>query len=254
MRSPVKPAARLIGAVMIMSATPMHAQGSDWNQRITLYGWGSSLDGDIGVAPLPDISVSRGFSDTLSSLDFAAMAVYEARKDRWGLLIDVQAVNLSERGRIPGLGTPGHISTELQGALLAGTYRLSDSDRGYLDLIAGLRYWSIDTNASLELPPGTPFPFPTRARDSRSTTVFQVGVKGTWAFDGPMFLTGWAMGGAGGSTDLSSDAMVALGYTISPRMALMIGFRRVDLKHSARRLDLDMSLQGPGLALDVRFD
>jgi len=34
----------------------------------------------------------------------------------------------------------------------------------------------------------------------------------------------------------------------------MIGFRRVDLKHPARRLDLDMSMQGPGLALDVRFD
>src|SRR6056297_2072191 len=180
MRLPVKPAALLIGAVMIMSATPMHAQGSDWNQRITLYGWGSSLDGDIGVAPLPDISVSRGFSNTLSSLDFAAMAVYEARKDRWGLLIDVQAVNLSERGRIPGLGTPGRISTELQGALLAGTYRLSDSDRGYLDLITGLRYWSIDTEANLELCARARVACARWTRDRGAGRQFQVGDKGTW--------------------------------------------------------------------------
>jgi len=227
---------------------------SSWSKhRITLYGWGSALDGDIRLAPLPRLSVSRSFSETLSSLDFGAMAVYETRAEDWGLLIDLQAVKLSDGGHVPVLGAPGRIETELLGVLAAATYRIHETQSTYLDLLAGLRHWSIDTEARILVPPGMPPPFPTDARDSRSVTVPQLGIKGTWSAHSPWFVTGWAMVGAGGNTDLASDAMVALGYGFSELASLMLGYRRVDLDYSGDRVDLDLSFQGPGVALDFRF-
>ncbi|MEE4330589.1 MAG: hypothetical protein V2J10_06960 [Wenzhouxiangella sp.] len=51
------------------------------------------MEGEAGIASLPTLTVERSFSDTLSSLDFGAMAAYETRGERWGLLLDLQVVS-----------------------------------------------------------------------------------------------------------------------------------------------------------------
>jgi len=240
----------LAGSADICLAEP---QGGWSKNRITLYGWGSRLEGDVSLAPLPPVSVSRSFSDTLSSLDFGAMAAYETRGDRWGLLLDLQTVSLSDRASVPVLGATGRIQTDLDGALVAASYRLHESNQTYLDLIAGLRYWSIDTDTRIQLPPGAELPFPTSARDSRSITTAQLGLKGSWSFENAWFLTGWVMAGAGGNTSLSSDMMVAAGYAFTTRTSLLLGYRRIDIDYDSNRLDMDLRFQGPGIALDYRF-
>jgi len=254
----MQPAIRIVPFLsLLLTVLPGIVAAQDaasWSKhRVTLYGWGANLDGSLRIAPLPELSVRRSFSDTLSALDFGAMAVFETRGDRWGLLFDLQAAKLSDSGRAPLVGAPGRIETELVGALAAASYRVHANARSYLDVLVGLRHWSIDSEARIRVPPGTPLPFPTSATDSRSITAPQLGIKGYRSFGSSWFVTGWLMAGAVDNTDLAADAMLALGYTLSERTSLMLGYRRVDLEYDGNRFDLDLSFQGPGLALDFRF-
>ncbi|MFU8813807.1 MAG: hypothetical protein ACNA7W_00570 [Pseudomonadales bacterium] len=241
----------LAGMAASLASLSLQASDSEWRYRTAVYAWATSLDGDIGVAPLPALAVDQSFADAWSSLDFAAMAVLEARRDRWGIFMDLQYVDLSEAGRVPQLGLDGRASVEARTALLAGSYRVAEGEQGHLDLVAGIRHWSLDVGLRLNVPPGVPLP--SRRDVSRSMTVPQLGAKGIWALDGALFLTGWVLAGAAGNTDLNSDLMIALGYELSPRAAVLLGYRRVDLNYRGGRLDLDVGQHGPGLALDLRF-
>jgi hypothetical protein len=241
----------LAGLAASLASWSLQASDSEWRYRAALYAWAISLDGDVGVAPLPALSVDRSFADAWSSLDFAAMAVLEARRDRWGIFMDLQYVDLSESGRVPQLGLDGRASVEARTALLAGSYRVAGGEQGHLDLVAGVRHWSLDVGLRVEVPPGVPVP--SRRDVSRSLTVPQVGVKGTWSVDGPLFVTGWMLAGAAGDTDLNSDLMIALGYELGPRASVLLGYRRVDLDYRGGRLDLDVGQHGPGVAVDFRF-
>ena len=57
-----------------------------WNVAGAVYLFAPSLEGTVGVGGLPTVDVDASFSDLLDYLDFAFMAVAEARRDRIGIL------------------------------------------------------------------------------------------------------------------------------------------------------------------------
>lgn len=239
---------------MIMLSGPLAAQSQDWQLRTTLYAWGAGLDGNARVAPLPPVTVEQDFGDVLSSLDFAAMGIFEARRGRWGVWADLQHVRLSESGRVPALALPARVRVRTEGMLLAATYRLLEQDAGYLDVLAGARLWSLDTRLQIDLPaPSLPPGLPSRVERTGTIAAPQFGIKGSYSFSERFFVTGWAMAGAAGDTDLSSDLMLGLGYQFNPLTGLVLGYRRVDIDYAGNRLQFDASFEGPGIGLDLRF-
>jgi hypothetical protein len=104
------------------------------------------------VPDLPPADVDADFDELLENLNGAFMLIGEARKGRFGLFIDLMYVNVEAEDSSP----TGHffssitVESESTIASLGGFYRLYEAQGQFVDLMAGLRYWSIDTELSLE--------------------------------------------------------------------------------------------------------
>jgi hypothetical protein len=80
-----------------------NAQGT-WEFRVAPYMWAAGQSGSARIGTrIPAQNVDASFSDVFSSLDFGAMAAFEARKDRWRILVDAFYIQLSKNSQ-PLLG------------------------------------------------------------------------------------------------------------------------------------------------------
>ncbi len=131
---------------------PVVQPSSEWQFLMTLPGWGAGLSGDIGVGGFKPVSVDVGLDQIVDHLDMAAALTLEARRDRWGFMLDGMYLKLSGDG-----GTPGRlldsVSLDVEEVLAEATvtYRLWEGNRGYLDLLAGARLISMDTTLHFDL-------------------------------------------------------------------------------------------------------
>jgi hypothetical protein len=64
------------------------APRSGWSFDFTPYLWGAAMEGSVGAGALPTINIDMSFSDILDHLDAGLMGAFEARKGRWGILLD----------------------------------------------------------------------------------------------------------------------------------------------------------------------
>jgi len=65
------------------------------------------MNGSVGAGQLPPINVGMSFSDILENLDAGLMGAFEARKGRWGVLLDAIYMKLegSAHGHAHGRGS-----------------------------------------------------------------------------------------------------------------------------------------------------
>jgi hypothetical protein len=77
------------------------AAAQSWTFTATPYVWFAGLKGDLGtISGLPPAEVDASFSDIIENTDVALMLAAEARRDRWGLLLDlVYSIYLRTRTR-----------------------------------------------------------------------------------------------------------------------------------------------------------
>lgn len=138
------------------------AQASDdgvWKYEFTPYVWAAGLDGTIRIKDKPSagLAVDQSFSDVLKKLDFGLMGAFEARHDRWALLLDGVYFRVSDKGGLSGpLGftsLEGKATVTQQLYALAGAYRVHEGPQ-VVDVIGGLRYNSVkwDVNVTATVP------------------------------------------------------------------------------------------------------
>jgi hypothetical protein len=159
---------------------------------------------------LPAISVDATFADILDNFDFGFMGAAEARYGRFGILTDVMYVKLSADAPTPfGILADGvDVTSETFSMLVAGSYRLLESDQGHLDVLGGGRLWYVNTEVDLVNPI---VPAPTfEGGDTWVDPI--IGVQGRANLTPEVFLTGWAMiGGFGAASELTWDLMGGAG-------------------------------------------
>ncbi len=223
-----------------------------WTFSLTPYFWAVGIDGDVGIGRLPDVDVDASFSDVWDTLDFALMGMFEARRDRYGLLFDGFYAKLSADADTPGPAF-GDVDVEVthQFYSLAGTYRVING-RAPIDLLAGIRY--VHAKTEVDLGAGL-----LAARSGSRSKDWVDGFAGLrlraplterWAliFHGDV--------GAGGA-DFTWQAIAGVGYRISDVLEAQLGYRyfRVDYDDGggAGRFLYDIALSGPYLSLDIRF-
>jgi len=254
------------GLVLALTlATSAHAQDArladdGWQFRVTPYVWGAGMDGKVAQFGLPTARISQSFGDVLGGLKFGGMMAVEARKDRFGLLADVLYVKLGESGKavapvppapVPGLKVRARANVNLTTALIAGQYRAVEAPRGYLDLLAGVRYWSVDTRIKVSSPS---LGLSLSGRDSERWNDPMIGAKSLYRLDDRFYGLGWAMiGGFGTNVSSSSDIMLGLGYSLNERTALLFSYRHLAVNYSKSGFVYDTRMHGPGLGLDYRF-
>ena len=83
--------------VIVPGANPVeYKTPSGWTFTIAPYGWLAGLEGDVGARGRTT-HVDESIGDILDNLDIAAMAVAEARYERFGLFTDLVTLGYRDR-------------------------------------------------------------------------------------------------------------------------------------------------------------
>jgi len=232
---------------------PMDPEEFDrrWSFGFGLYGWATRLDATVAAFGAPPANVNATFSDILEDLDFAAMAVGEARYDRFGVFADLVYASITAEGSLVDGLLDARLEDDLVIGTLMGQYRAAEQGRTSLDLMAGARIWHV----GLDLDLSTPLSPATLSVDEDQTWVDpMVGAKGRLQGDSPFYLTGWAMiGGFGVSSEVAWDALGAVGYEVTDWISLIAGYRALGVDFQDDDFMFDASLHGPVVSGVLRF-
>ena len=229
---------------------PQAVDADEWQFQFSPYFWLAGLHG-TGGAGNRTTDVDESFSDVFDVLNFAFMATFEARKGRFISLTDLEYVSVSDEEATPGplfstvdAGFKTFIFDQEVG------YRLFDNpDKGAsLDVLGGVRVWHVSTDFEF----GAGILPATRLEASRNWVDGVGGLRGKMALSQKMFLTGKFDLGGGGS-DFTWQIFAGAGYNINPKIALLFGYRVLDVDYNKNNFVYDMNQRGPILGVGFRF-
>ncbi|MDM0105702.1 hypothetical protein QTH97_12205 [Variovorax sp. J22R24] len=244
--------ARFCGLACTIVALPAWAQSSDlgpaWDFEVTPYFWATAVRADVDTRFIGTQRLHVPFSDLASALDFGAMGAIEARKGRWGGLMDVQYVKLGT-SKTPFFAplTNLDIDYEQQIWTMVGFYRVMEGP-ALVDVVGGARYLYTKTEASL-----TSIFAPIGPHHERSQGWWDgvVGARVLYPIDGKWSLLAYADVGAGGS-DLSWQALAGASYRFSEKTTVKFGYRYFSFDRDDAPVT-KASLGGPYVGVGFKF-
>lgn len=222
-----------------------------WRFRFAPYVWASGVSGEFAQFGLPAVEVNNRFSEVIENIDVGAMVAFEAWRGQGGVFADLMHVRMSGSGSIRGLlpvEVPVGASASSTTGMLAAQYRWLENEAGYLDVLGGLRHWSLKT----ELNAGAPVN--KKVSESVHWNDPMVGVKGLRWISENTYLTGWAMvGGFVGGSEQVVDLMVGVGHKLSDSTALIFAYRHFIVDFQEGSFLYDSTQSGFGFGFDFRF-
>lgn len=226
------------------------AAGSGWTFSVTPYFWAAGLSGETSQFGLPVVDMNASFSDIIDNLDFAAMLMAEARNGRYSLFGDLIYTQLSSGRATPRgiLATSVNVEASTFAGLLGAGYSVLEGPSGNLDVVAGMRVWSVNTDISFS---GAFLDGVTRS-DGATWVDGLVGIRGKYAFTPKFYATGWGLVGAGGA-DIDWDVAGVIGYNINERFSATLGYRALGVNYSSDGFLFDAVEQGPIAGLTINF-
>jgi hypothetical protein len=241
--------------------TCAHAESSSseqWNFQLAPYAWLAGQKGSVATLPgLPPADIDVGFyDDVLGNINGAIMLLGEARKGRFGVVMDVVYNDIETEDPTPLGVFYSALNSRTKSWMVsgAGFYRLVESQNRFLDVIGGVRYWSVDSELTLE---GPQFPsLPERSISNKEGWVDPiVGLKGFVPIGESKFFVSGALviGGFGVGSDFMWDAMINFGYQWTKGFSTTIGYRYLDVDYEDDGFLYDVAQQGITLGLSWRF-
>ncbi|MBD9652857.1 hypothetical protein IB267_31290 [Ensifer sp. ENS09] len=221
-----------------------------WTFSFAPYFWAAGLKGDVASFGLPEAHIDASFGDIFDHLEFAAMAMGEARYGPYSVFGDVIYTKISGQGATPRgvVASDVSVSAETFAGLLGVGYTIFEDSAARFDVAGGARIWSAKNEVS----------FSGGILDGRSATddatwVDAVaGLRGTYSITPEIYLTGWGLVGAGGA-DVDWDVAAAIGYRFNETISALAGYRALGVDYSKDGFVFDAVQQGPILTLEVRF-
>jgi hypothetical protein len=120
-----------------------------WQFTMVAPGWLAGIEGTIGVRGVEGY-VDDSFSDIIDNLGILGAASVEGRNGKFGFILEGIYTKTVVGGPTPGplLST---VSIEMEQLLAEGTltYRILDTDRAWIELLAGARYTYLGTDLSM---------------------------------------------------------------------------------------------------------
>lgn len=229
--------------------TPVVEDG--WTFSVTPYFWAAGLSGETAQFGLPTIDIDADFADILNNLDFAAMAIMDARNGRYSVFGDLIYTKLSADSATPRgiLATSVDVEASTFAGLLGAGYSVLEGPSGHLDIVGGVRVWSVDTDISFSgaFLNGLTF------SDGATWVDGLVGVRGNYSFTPKLYFVGWGLVGAGGA-DVDWDVAGGLGYHFNDRYSATLGYRALGVDYSnSDGFIFDVVQQGPIMGLTIKF-
>jgi hypothetical protein len=224
----------------------------EWEFTIAPYFWAAGLNGDIALFGLPEVEVDQSFSDIIKTFDIGAMAVTEVRRGRFGVFTDLMYAKTSDASATPFgiLATSAELESQTLTFTGLGEYRLLETPRGSLDLMAGGRLWWVDNELSFSggVLDGV--------SDSDGDTWVDpmIGAKAEFHLTERLFVNGWAMaGGFGVSSDFAWDLLGGIGYSFNNTFSTAIGYRALGVDYSDDGFVFDIVQHGPIAGVIIKF-
>ena len=241
----------LLSTGLLLAAGPLAAQDTGWEFTITPYAWlpglSTSVDTRFGT-----VDSDTSGSDALSDLDFAFMGSAEARKGRWGAIVDVIYSDLSQTEDTPfgRLFSSAKVDTKVMALSGYAAFRAYETDRFKLDLLGGFRYY--DAKVDVSFAPGR---LPGESRElSESWTDPVFGARGSFAFtDKWVGTAAFDFGGFDGSNDSTWQALATVAYRFNDNWSVLGGWRYLDIQKEIDGRDLQVQLNGPAIGVSYRF-
>ncbi len=236
---------------------PAHANCADnenWEFQLAPYGWLAGQSGQVGTLPgLPPADIDVDFyDDVFGNINGAVMLVGEARKGDFGIFADVLYMDIEMGDPTPGpLFTTLSTQTKSWIISVAGFYKVYEEEGRFMDLLGGIRYWSVDSELSTSA--GL---LPARSISNKEDWIDPfIGLKGKTPFgELKFFMSGaFTVGGFGVGSDLMWDASINLGYQWTEGFSTTIGYRYLDVDYDEDGYVYDIAQDGPTVGLSWRF-
>jgi hypothetical protein len=221
-----------------------------WHFVFSPYFWMAGLHGTIG-GPNRTIAVDERFTEIFHSLKFAFMGVFEAHKGKWAMQTDVEFVSIGDDKATPG---PLFSSADATIKTFVFTpevgYKIyNDPDKGnFVQVLGGTRIWHISSDVTFNagiLPA-------TQVNASRSWVDGVVGLRGKAALSEKVFFMGRFDVGGGGSK-FTYQLFGGLGYNINQKIAIVGGYRALDVNYDKNNFLYDTSQRGPIMGIGFKF-
>ncbi len=223
---------------------------SGWEFTVAPYFWAAGISGNIRQFGLPEVDIDADFGDVLDNLDFAFMATAEARYDRFSIVGDVVYVKLGADAHTPNgiLAGSVDVTSETFAGLLGVGYAVLEDQNGHLDVVGGMKIWSVDTDVSFNggLLAGV------EREDSATWVDAVVGLRGNYFFTPEIYVTGWGLVGGGGA-DVDWDVGLGLGYKFNDTISAIAGYRALGVNYENDGFVFDVVQQGPILGVSFHF-
>jgi hypothetical protein len=220
-----------------------------WRVGTSIYGWTTRLDGDMTIHGTK-VPVHVPFTKLFENLKFTFMGNVEVGKDKWSFMSDLFYARLepSTSNKI------ADFDSRIQQFIgdFAVFYHIIDTPAARLDAYAGARVNWMKTEVDVT----GKGPFGKSYSDSGEQTWVDpiIGVRCQRDLTDKFFVRALAdIGGFGVSSDLTWQAMVALGYRVSEHSSLGLGYRAIGVDYTHNNLTYDVTSHGLLLGFEYRF-
>lgn len=243
--------AGLLTVLLLVSSNASADEPARWQFRASPYLWGAGLKGSVAtLPPAQPVDVDVSFGDVLDKLDVGLMGAVEGRRNRWGFLTEILYLSLSADADTPGpLFSNLDYQMDMWLVTAAVTYALSDSDRHFLDIVAGVTYWDVDNRLAFEQ--GVASRRKISEQESWADPI--AGLRGRIRLDANWSLAGHVFSAVAGDSDSAWELYAGVGYELGERWSLVAGYRHKEVDYAKAGFVYDVEMSGPLLGAAYRF-
>lgn len=255
----------LLGTAQAQEAlTPIPKISNEWQFEVTPYLWAPSISSTLNYKGQYINTADLNANNIISNLKSGAMIAGEARYGNWGIMADMVTSTLQKSGTTsvnPASGQPFRLAYKptLQETILTGaaTYNLLNNQNATVDGLVGVRW--IGLTATLNLAPdGTNYSLSDSKTMSTADPI--IGFKGRYRIaNSTWYVPFYAdIGGGGGTTNMTWQAMAGIGKTIEKWVDVALVYRGLyydmsSSKTNGQGLLQKTTFQGPQLSATFRF-
>lgn len=246
----IPPAVKAADIAPLVAPQPKPEEADRWSFSVSPYFWAAGITGDTGVFGLPEVHTDESFGDVLKDIDFGFMMAGDAHYGPYSIVGDITYARITTDSATPKgvLADEVDLKSETFTAMLGVGYSVLEDEKGRLDVIGGVKLWSVETTISFN---GGPLDNVSN-RDDATWVDAMVGLRGVYSITPTVYLTGWGLIGAGGA-DLDWDVMGGIGYKWNDAISAFLGYRALGVNYSNGSLTNDIVEHGPILGAVFHF-
>jgi len=210
----------------------------------------AGLHGTTG-GPNRTVQVDESFGDIFKSLKFAFMGVFEANKGKLAVQSDFEYVSLEDEKATPGplfSNANAKIKTVVFTPEMGYRFYNHPEKGSFVEVLGGARIWHISSDLTF----GAGVLPAVEIKNSRSWVDGVVGRRGKAALSEKVFVMGRFDLGGGGSK-FTYQLLGGVGYNINKKIALVGGYRALDVNYDRNNFVYNTNQRGPILGVGFRL-